>query len=67
MQNEIMKNKRQAHGKLIEKFQEKSQKAEVVRHDLKETLDVSFPSHCRTFELKSNKISSLTDPVANIQ
>lgn len=36
-----MKNKRQAHGKIIEKFQEKSNQAEVVRHDLKQTLEVS--------------------------
>lgn len=37
-----MKNKRLAHGKLIENFQEKSQQAEVIRHDLKETLEVSI-------------------------
>lgn len=36
-----MKNKRSAHGKLIEKFQEKSQQADVVRHDMKETLEVN--------------------------
>lgn len=37
-----MKNKRQAHGKLIENFQEKSQQTEAVRHDLKDGLDVSY-------------------------
>lgn len=62
-----MKNKRQAHGKLIEKFQEKSQQAEVVRHDLKDGFDVSSALLCQMFQLTSNKISSHADSVANIQ
>lgn len=36
-----MKNKRREHGKLIEKFQEKSQQDEVIRHDLIDTMEVS--------------------------
>lgn len=36
-----MKNKRREHGKIIEKFQEKSQQAEVTRHDLIDTMEVS--------------------------
>lgn len=36
-----MKNKRREHGKIIEKFQEQSQQAEVIRHDLIDTMEVS--------------------------
>lgn len=36
----MMKNKRMVHGKIIEKFQEKSQQAEVIRHDLIDTMEV---------------------------
>lgn len=36
-----MKNKRLVHGKIIANFQEKSQQAEVVRHDMKGSLEVS--------------------------
>lgn len=35
-----MKNKRLAHGKIIESFQEKSQQSEVIRHDLIDTHEV---------------------------
>lgn len=40
-QCEVMKNKRREHGKLIEKFQEKSQQADVIRHDMIDTMEVS--------------------------
>lgn len=39
-QCEAMKNKRLVHGKIIENFQEKSQQAEVLRHDLIDTMGV---------------------------
>lgn len=35
-----MKNKRMAHGKIISNFQEKSHQAEVIRHDLIDTMEV---------------------------
>lgn len=35
-----MKNKRLVHGKIIENFQEKSQQAETIRHDLIDTHEV---------------------------
>lgn len=40
-QCEVMKNKRKAHKKIIENFQEKSQQAESLRHDLIDTHEVS--------------------------
>lgn len=41
-----MKGKRAAHARIIENFQEKSQQAEVIRHDMIGMHEVCMSKHC---------------------
>lgn len=55
----MMKNKRRAHSKIIENFQEKSQQADVVRHDMIDMMEVTF--FVFNFYFGNNKIFFLFD------
>ncbi|XP_055304264.1 ATP-dependent RNA helicase DDX54 [Sitodiplosis mosellana] len=64
-QSEVMKNKRREHGKLIEKFQEKSQQDEVVRHDLIDTMENLLPKSTDT-EISSTFSKVVSERKRNI-
>lgn len=63
-----MKNKRREHGKIIEKFQESSQQAEVIRHDLIDTMEVSkiFQILIEHFVLKNKNVNFRLESSAKV-
>lgn len=50
-----MKNKRKEHSQIIENFQENSQQAEVIRHDLIDTHEVSHKKNQIIFVPENEK------------